>query len=201
MRQVKFWQIKPEIRILGIDDGPFEAGHRGKVPLVGAIFRGGKWLDGVMITEVEKDGMDVTERLSEMLARSRHLGQLRVLMVEGVTFAGFNVLDVNEVFRKTGLPVVVVSREVPVMADIRKALKNLPKWKKRWEIIKAVGKIYPVKTQTRGKPIYMQPVGIKREDEERIVRLSSTHSSLPEPLRVAHLIATAIVRGESHGRA
>lgn len=185
---------------MGVDDGPFEAGYRGKVPLVGAVFRGGKWLDGVMITNVEKDGMDATERLIEMLTRSRHLGQLRVLMVDGITFAGFNVLDVREVFRKTGLPAIVVSREIPVMSDIRKALKNLPRWKERWEIIKAAAKIYPVKTQREGKPIYMQPVGIKREDAERIVRLSSTRSSVPEPLRVAHLIATAIVRGESHGR-
>ncbi|MEM4187631.1 MAG: DUF99 family protein [Candidatus Hadarchaeum sp.] len=200
MRQVKFWQIKPEIRILGVDDGPFEADYRGRVPLVGAVFRGGTWLDGVMISEVEKDGMDVTERLIEMLGRSRHLGQLRVLMVDGVTFAGFNVLDVREVFRKTGLPVIVISREIPVMADIRKALKHLPKWRQRWRIIKGAGKIYPVATQSQGKPIYMQPVGIKRGDAEKVVRLSSTRSLVPEPLRVAHLIATAIVRGESYGR-
>ncbi|MEM3421583.1 MAG: DUF99 family protein [Candidatus Hadarchaeum sp.] len=200
MRQVKFWQIKPEIRILGVDDGPFEADYRGKVPLVGAVFRGGTWLDGVMISEVEKDGMDVTERLIEMLGRSRHLGQLRVLMVDGVTFAGFNVLDVREVFRKTGLPVIVISREIPVMADIRKALKHLPKWRQRWRIIRGTGKIYAVTTQSQDKPIYMQPVGIKREDAEKVVRLSSTRSLVPEPLRVAHLIATAIVRGESYGR-
>lgn len=200
MRRVKFWQIKPEIRILGVDDGPFKPNYRGKVPLVGAVFRGGKWLDGIMITEVEKDGMDVTERLVEMLGRSRHLGQLRVLMVDGVTFAGFNVLDVKEVFRKTGLPVIAVSREIPVMADIRKALSHLPKWRERWKIIRATGKLYPVTTQSQGKPIYIQPVGIKREDAEKVVRLSSTRSSVPEPLRVAHLIATAIVRGESYGR-
>ncbi|MGC8816637.1 MAG: DUF99 family protein [Candidatus Hadarchaeum sp.] len=200
MRTVKFWQIKPEIRILGVDDGPFEADHQGKVPLVGVVFRGGRWLDGVMVTEIEKDGMDVTDRLIEMLVRSRHLGQLRVLMVDGVTFAGFNVLDVRRVFRKTSLPVVVISREVPVMADIRKALRHLPRWRERWRIIKATGRIYPVATKSQGRSIYIQPVGIKREDAERIVRLSSTRSLVPEPLRVAHLIATAIVRGESYGR-
>ncbi|KUO41757.1 MAG: hypothetical protein APZ16_00325 [Candidatus Hadarchaeum yellowstonense] len=200
MRSVKFWQIKPEIRILGVDDGPFVPDYRGRVPLVGVVFRGGSWLDGVMITDVEKDGMDATERLVEMLLRSRHLGQLRVLMVDGVTFAGFNVLDVREVFRKTGLPVVVISRELPEMADIRQALRHLPRWKERWQIIKGTGKIYPVTTKSQDRPIYMQLVGIKREDAERIVRLSSTRSLVPEPLRVAHLIATAIVRGESYGR-
>ena len=200
MREVKFWQIKPEIRILGVDDGPFEPKSGGKVPLVGAVFRGGRWLDGVLINYIEQDGTDVTERLIEMVNRSRHRGQLRVLMVDGVTFAGFNVLDVKEVFRKTGLPVIVISRELPDMVEIRKAIKHIPGWRERWKVIRGVGKIYSVRTKSRGSPIYMQPIGIKRADAENVVKLTSTRSLIPEPLRVAHLIATAVVRGESYGR-
>lgn len=200
MREVKFWQIKPEIRILGVDDGPFEPGYKGKVPLVGAVFRGGRWLDGVLVSYIDKDGADVTERLVEMVNGSRHRGQLRVLMVDGVTFAGFNVLDVKEVFKKTGLPVIVISRELPDMADIKKAVKHLQRWRERWKLIQGAGKIYPVKTKSREAPIYMQPVGIRRKDAESVVRLSSTRSLVPEPLRAAHFIATAIVRGESHGQ-
>lgn len=200
MREVKFWQIKPEIRILGVDDGPFEPRSKGEVPLVGAVFRGGRWLDGVLKTRIKQDGTDVTKRLIDIVNRSRHRGQLRVLMVDGVTFAGFNVLDAKEVFRKTGLPVIVISRELPDMMNIREAIKHLPRWRDRWRIIKGLGKIYPVKTKSRGAPIYMQLVGIKRADAENVVKLSSTRSLVPEPLRVAHLIATAIVRGESYGR-
>ncbi len=200
MRNVKFWQVKPEIRILGVDDGPFEPRSKGEVPLVGAVFRGGRWLDGVLRACIKQDGTDVTERLIGMVNESRHRGQLRVIMVDGVTFAGFNVLDVREVFKKTGLPVIAISRELPNMADIRKAIKHLPDWRERWKIIRGVGKIYPVRTKSRGQPIYMQPVGIKREDAAAIVKLSSTRSLVPEPLRVAHLIATALVRGESYGR-
>jgi hypothetical protein len=201
LREVKFWQIKPEIRILGVDDGPFEPRSKGEVPLVGAVFRGGRWLEGVLKTHIEQDGTDATERLIEMVNRSRHRGQLRVLMVDGATFAGFNVLDAKEVFRKTGLPVIVISRELPDMADIRKALKHLPGWRDRWKILRGLGKIYPVRTKSHGAPIYMQLIGIKRTDAESMVKISSTRSLVPEPLRVAHLIATAIVRGESYGRA
>lgn len=200
MQEIKFWQIKPEIRILGVDDGPFEPRSKGEVPLVGAVFRGGQWLEGVLRTGIKKDGTDVTDRLIEMVGKSRHRGQLRVLMVDGVTFAGFNVLDVKTVFRKTGLPVIVVSRELPDMASIRKAVKHLSGWRNRWKLIRGVGKIYPVRTGRRGAPVYMQPIGIKRADAESIVKLSSTRSLIPEPLRVAHLIATAMVRGESYGR-
>ncbi len=201
MRKVKFWQVKPEIRILGVDDGPFEPESVGEVPLVGAVLRGGRWLDGVLRTHIEKDGTDVTDKLVEMVNRSRHRGQLRVLMVDGVTFAGFNVLDVKKVYRKTGLPVIVISRELPDMGDIRKAIKHLPGWRGRWKLMENVGRFYQVRTKSRGSPIQMQFVGIRQADAESVVKLSSTRSLIPEPLRVAHLIATAMVRGESYGKA
>ena len=201
LREVKFWQIKPEIRILGVDDGPFEPKSKGEVPLVGAVFRGGRWLEGVLRTHIKQDGTDVTDRLIDMVNRSRHLRQLRVLMVDGATFAGFNVLDTKEVFKKTGLPVIVISRDLPNMTDIRKALKHLPGWRERWKTLRGLGKIYPVRTKSHETPIYMQLVGIKRTDAESIVKISATRSLVPEPLRVAHLIATAIVRGESYGKA
>lgn len=201
MQKVKFWQIKPEIRVLGIDDGPFERRARGTVLLIGTVFRGGQWLDGVLSTTIDQDGTDVTERVVGMVNRSRHRGQLRVVMTDGVTFAGFNVLDVKEVFKQTGLPVIIVSRELPNMVDVKKAIKHLPNWRERWKIIKSSGKIYPVRTKRRAAPVYMQFVGMRRDDAEQVVKLTSTRSLIPEPLRVAHLIATAMVRGESYGRA
>ena len=200
MKEVKFWRIKPEIRILGLDDGPFEPKSKGKVPLVGAVFRGGQWLDGVLTAYIDQDGTDVTEQLIEMVTKSRHRGQLRVLMLDGVTFGGFNVLDVKEVFKKTGLPLIVITRELPDMAKIRKAIRHLPGWRQRLKVMGGAGKIYPVGTKTRGRPVYMQVVGMKVTDAESVVKLSSTRSLVPEPLRVAHLIATAMVRGESYGR-
>jgi endonuclease V-like protein UPF0215 family len=36
----------------------------------------------------------------------------------------------------------------------------------------------------------MGTAGIQEEDAEKIIRLTSTRSSVPEPLRVAHIIAS-----------
>jgi endonuclease V-like protein UPF0215 family len=196
----KFWGIKSEIRVIGIDDGPFEPHTEGKALLVGTVFRGGQWLDGILRTYIDVDGKDATQRIIEMINKSRHKGQLRVIMVDGVTFAGFNVIDIQEVFRQTGLPVIVVSRKLPDFPKVKKALKNLPDWQERWRMLRAAGKIYPVRSRPRAAPICMQVAGIKRADAEEIIKLTSTRSLVPEPLRVAHLIATGIARGESVGR-
>jgi endonuclease V-like protein UPF0215 family len=33
------------------------------------------------------------------------------------------------------------------------------------------------------------------------VKMSCTHSAVPEPLRIAHMIASGIIKGESKGKA
>lgn len=188
----RFRVIKPEIRVLGVDDGVFTPHVKGFAPLIGVVFRGGYWLDGVMSTKVEVDGFDSTAKIGAMVVNSPHYKQLRVIMLDGVTFAGFNVVDIKKLNIETGLPVIAVTREKPNFKDIRKALKNLPQNEKRWKAVLNAGKILEVFTRNKREKVYMEVSGILEEDAQKIVKLTSTRSSVPEPLRVAHLIASGI---------
>jgi len=191
--------IKPEIRILGFDDAAFERGSNSLVPVIGVVFRGGKFLDGVLKTEVKIDGLDATKKIVKLINSSRHKQQLKVIMFDGITMAGFNLIDIKKVNEKTGLPVIVVNRKLPDLKKVENALKNFEDFEKRWKIVLNAGKLK--ECRVKNKKVYFQAVGISDEDAREIIRLSATRSLIPEPLRVAHLIATAIVRGESYGRA
>jgi len=188
----KFRVIKPEIRVLGVDDGVFTPHVKGFAPLIGVVFRGGYWLDGAMSTKVEVDGFDSTAKIGAMVVNSPHYKQLRVMMLDGVTFAGFNVVDIKKLNAETGLPVIAVTREKPNFKDIREALRNLPQSEKRWRAVLNAGKILEVSTRSKTEKVYMEMSGILEEDAQKIVKLTSTRSSVPEPLRVAHLIASGI---------
>jgi len=188
----KFRVIKPEIRVLGVDDGVFIPHVEGLVPVVGVVFRGGYWLDGVMHTKVEVDGFDATSRIVSMILNSPHYKQLRAIMLNGITFAGFNVVDIRRLNMETKLPVIAVTREKPNFAEIRVALKNLPKSEERWKAMLNAGEMFEVPTRSESEKIYMQTSGIFEEDARKILRLTSTRSSIPEALRVAHLIASGI---------
>jgi len=188
----KFRVIKPEIRVLGVDDGVFTPHAKGLVPVVGVVFRGGYWLDGVMHTKVEVDGFDATEKIASMIINSPHYKQLRVIMLNGITFAGFNVVNIKELNSDTKLPVVAVTREKPNFTEIREALKNLPESEERWKTMKSAGKMFEVSTRSENEKVYMQTSGILEEDARKILQLTSTRSSVPEALRVAHLIASGI---------
>ena len=188
----KFRVIKPEIRVLGVDDGVFTPHVKGFVPVVGVVFRGGYWLDGVMHTKVEVDGFDATEKIASMIINSPHYKQLRVIMLNGITFAGFNVINIKELNSEIKLPVIAVTREKPNFNEIREALKNLPESEERWKTIKSTGKMFEVSTRSENEKVYMQTSGILEEDARKILQLTSTRSSVPEALRVAHLFASGI---------
>jgi hypothetical protein len=190
----KFRAIKQEIRIVGVDDGVFAPHTKGLADVIGIVFRGGYWLDGVMKTEVTIDGMDATEKIAGMIKASPHYAQLRVVMLNGVTFAGFNVVDIARLSELTGLPVIAVTREKPDFEDIRKALTHLPHSEVRWEIIKNASGLIRVRSRKGEEPIFMQIAGISAEDAEKIVRETSTRSNVPEPLRVAHIIASGLTK-------
>jgi endonuclease V-like protein UPF0215 family len=188
---VKFRRIKREIRILAVDDCPFIPRQPGRVNIIGVVFRGGNWLDGAMHTRIDIDGFDVTIRIVGMVCSSPHFKQLRIIMLDGITFAGFNIVDIHALFELTGLPVLALTREKVNIGDVKKALMNLDEWEKRLDLIDRAG--CPQKIQVRGTELHVQMAGISREDVEKIVRISSTRGNIPEPLRVAHIIASAFI--------
>ncbi len=185
-----FRVIKSEIRVLGIDDGKFIPHTKGEALVVGVVFRGGCSIDGVMHTKIAVDGLDATEKLAQMINDSPHRHQLRLIMLNGVTFAGFNLVDIQKLNLATGLPIIALTHDKPDLEAIHNALKHLPCTEERWQIILNAGEIHEV--INKGAKLYMGLAGVSVADALTILDLTSTMGSFPEPLRVAHLIASGI---------
>jgi endonuclease V-like protein UPF0215 family len=188
--QKAFRVIKPEIRVVGIDDGKFTPQTEGNVIIVGVVFRGGYSIDGVMHTRIAIDGLDATEKLTSMINASPHHKQLRLVMLNGITFAGFNVVNIKKLNEATKLPVLALTHQKPDLNGIHEALTNLPNAEERWKMILEAEEIHEV--LNNGTKVYVQLSGISLRDAQKIIKLTSSRSCLPEPLRVAHLIASGI---------
>ena len=187
----KFREIKHELRILGIDDGSFTPRKVGLATIIGLVFRGGLWIDGAMKTDVEIDGLDATNKICSMIKSSPHYDQLRVIMLNGLTFAGFNIVNIKRVFESTGLPVIVLTKKKPNINKVKNALKKLSNSEERWKTIQEAGDI--AKLDVR-RSVYMQLAGISRDDAEKIYKISCTRNDFPEPLNVAHVIASGLTK-------
>jgi endonuclease V-like protein UPF0215 family len=158
-------------------------------------------VDGVLRSDITRDGLDATDVICNMIRKSKHYGQIRTVMLDGITYGGFNVVDIGKIYRELGTPVIVVMRSYPDFKKIRSALKHFLDGEDRWMIIERAGKIEKISGEREKSPIYIQRAGIGLESVKKIIRLTSIRSNIPEPLRVAHLIATGIVLGESRGKA
>jgi len=181
--------MKAGVRVLGIDDSPFK-GKDERVLVVGVVWRRGV-VEGVLSAHVKRDGLDSTAKLEGMVKKSKFRPQIRMIVLHGATLAGFNIVDIRKLSERLALPVIAVTKRKPHAVRVKKALKNFEDWERRWELVKSAGPVF------RAGGLYMHLAGIGKEDARRFL---SSFEGMPEPVRLAHIIGSGIVRGESHGK-
>lgn len=163
--------------------------------MVGAVYADRRF-DGVLVGDVERDGADAADILVRLIEGSRFREHIRLVLLQGVAFAGFNVVDAGSVSERLAVPVLIVARRLPNLPAIRAALLNkVAGGAAKWALIERLGDMEPV------SGVYVQRVGLSLEDAAAVIDRLAVHGVLPEPLRVAHLIAGALATGESRGRA
>jgi len=190
--------MKKQIRVLGIDDSPFTFTDKYGT-LIGVIMRGGEYIECILKDQVSIDGNDATFICKQMINNSRYKKQLKAILLDGIALGGFNIVDIEEIYNTTNLPVITITRDKPDFKKIKNALqKNFKDWGKRFNLMKK-GKLYEV--NTKHNPIYVKCIGLTIDEAKEIIKISTIRGVIPEPIRVAHLIASGITRGESYGKA
>ena len=190
--------MKEHVRVLGFDDAPFSF-NDDHVLVVGVLMRLPGYIEAVLSTHVDVDGTDANEALEHCICSSRYVEQPAALMLDGASFGGFNVVDMERLWRSTSIPVISVTREKPDFASIRSALKkHFPDWEKRLEVLEK-NDIFEV--DTGYSTLFASAWGIEERDAARLILSNISMGAIPECVRVAHLISRGIVTGESRGSA
>jgi hypothetical protein len=172
--------------VVGFDDAPFARAHRGDVAVVGAVYSDAH-LVGVLRTKVRRDGRNGTSALAAAVEGCRFRPQLHLVLLEGIAVAGFNVIDIAALHERLGIPVLVVARREPDYAAVRRALLGrVPGGARKWRIIERTGPM------EGAGALWVQRAGLDLDEARAALRRWSTRGNLPEPLRVAHLIAGAL---------
>jgi len=181
--------------LLGIDDGAFDKRRDRDVPVVAVMMEAADLVEGIAIERFAVDGDDATGFLAGWVGAMRFRPALQGIVLGGITIAGLGVVDVEELASATDLPVLVVNRRDP--ADHRLA-----------HALRAAGLADRLDTVERCPParelpggLWLACAGIEPEPAAALVAASRRKADLPEPLRLAHLIARAVATGESRGRA
>ncbi len=192
---MKLTKVKDEIRAIGIDDAPFIPHTKGNTRVFGVITRGNQRVEGIEQIKIEIDGTDATVKLAEMIRNSKHFGQIRVILLNGITFGGFNIVDIDELAKLTGLPTISVIENKPNFDSIKAALqKHFDDWEKRWDIFTRV-KIEQTTIKADSKPLFFHySVGDLTVDViKQIFIKTSQRSNSPEGIRIAHMIGASFL--------
>ena len=176
---------------MGVEDGGFRAFQPGQSTVICAALMCGNLVESVRLGKVTVDGRNVTDVLLGMLADIR----CDAVILGGVSFAGFNIMDVNRLHKELGVPVIVYSGEKPDSASVLAALRaHFADWEDRWASVAQLGDVYSLVTRVGYSPVFFEIVGESREWCEVVLRSSASLTRAPEPVRVAKIIARGLTR-------
>jgi len=182
---------KKGFRALGISES-FVKGVSEESILAGVVMRADGAIDGLTFAKARVGGMDATEKILEMY---RNLGRddISVLLLNGCVISWYNVIDLNRVAEETRLPLICVTYNEST--GLEKYFKELfpQDWERRVEIYRRNKSRTAVKLST-GYTVYIRFIGMKMEEAKGVLNKFTSHGAIPEPLRVARLLARSIVK-------
>jgi endonuclease V-like protein UPF0215 family len=181
------------LRILGVEDGSFDTFNRdtGCQTLLCGVLMEGDTIVCICQRKITIDGLDATDKLVSLMKGL----DIDVIILGGITFGGFNVIDPKIIHSKTGIPVVVYSGKRPDNNAVLAALKkHFPDWNTRWNIIIGAGKIYSAQIFENSPEIYYEAIGCNFEWAKKILKKSAKINRIPEPVRVSRIIARGLTR-------
>jgi endonuclease V-like protein UPF0215 family len=176
MKTVRIRQVKKEIRVLGI---AAKSSNRGRhLNIIGVIYRGGLWLDGVLRTTAP--GPDITDATVETITKSSHLPQIRVIILHNDLIEKGASIDPCKLATGTSRPVISLSAAENQTSNIEECADLVVKRR-----LQEIG----------GNILQVFSVGLSSNDATEILNISMGRGAMPEALRVADLIAQTLANG------
>lgn len=173
--------------VAGIDDGGFNpylkfSKKKPRIPLVAVYYKNFRIVD-LIFRKIKVDGLDATEKLLSILNSKRP----EIVLAQGVTFGGFNMIDFVEVYERTKIPVIIVLDRMPDFKSIFNAITS--HFKDADERISILKKLPEIKNF---KNVYFENIGINDLEARKIIESLTIFGNIPEPVRLAHLICRGI---------
>ena len=187
---------KKGFRTLGVSES-FVKGVSEKSILAGVVMRADMMIDGFAFSRATVGGLDATDKILEMY-KSLNRDDINLLMLNGCVISWYNVIDLHRVSDETGLPLICVTYNES--AGLERYFKEYfpDDWMIRVELYRRNRERTAI-TLSTGHTIYIRFIGMSIEEAKGVLNKFTSHGSVPEPLRVARLLARALIKDLSLG--
>ncbi|NVM43748.1 MAG: DUF99 family protein [Candidatus Lokiarchaeota archaeon] len=179
---------------IGFDDAKFTFNSKLKTTdLIGIICQGTRMV-GMVKKEILIDGDNATEVLIDLTKRNEK--HVQYIITDTITFGGFNIIDIEKVYNITEKPIIAVTEKMVDLGAVRKALvKKFPNnYEDKLLNIVNAGDLYETSIETAGghSKVYFHSKGIHISEVDSLLHKICIDSKIPEPVRLAHIIGTAL---------
>ncbi len=164
--------------------------------LVGVITKGLQLLH-VTRSNIEIDGRDATNRILEVYDQNPHHQEIQAILIDSPTMGGFNIPDVFLIHQRTNLPVILIPSNPPTQSIVTVYQSLFPDRDKEIKILSKLPPISSIEVCVNVTPeitklLYFHAIGIESPDIVEFLQYTTHFSAIPEPLRLAHLIASEL---------
>jgi endonuclease V-like protein UPF0215 family len=175
---------KKAIRALGVAES-FRPAAR-KSTLAGVVMRTDLIVDGFVFGAATVGGDDATDSVLRMFRKLKR-ADVNLILLSGCIISRYNIIDVDEVARRSGLPVVCLTYNES--RGIEHTIRNhFERPEARVERYRKLGGRTPVLLHT-GQRAYVRNAQISDADAKRVLDAFTLQGVIPEPIRLARLLA------------
>jgi len=180
---------KKGIRALGIAESFHANGTTNRSILAGVVMRSDMIVDGFVFGSTMINGDDSTAQIISLHQNLRR-NDINLVMIGGAVISLYNIINIEEVGRSIGLPVISVTFEKSEGLD--EAIKrHFPSdWEDKIKAYEKIGDRNEVKLWT-GHSAYVRYYGLQLDETKKTLDKFLKQGAVPEPIRLAQLLARA----------
>jgi len=167
------------------------------ISLIGVVCRGIQLLN-VSKGSIQVDGTDSTKEILKMYASNPYKDEIRLILIDSPTLGGFNPPNPFEIYERTNIPIILLPDEKPKSVISEVYSKVFPEREEQIEFLKKLPKLESLIVSINQDPnisrkIFFHTIGINKNEIIDLLNFLSEFSAIPEPLRLAHIIASSYV--------
>ncbi len=159
--------------------------------LAGVVMRRDKIIDGFVIGKTTLSGDDATNEILKMYEK---LGRpdISYLIVSGIIISMYNMINIKEIHEKLQIPVIGLTYQDS--SGITEAIKNhFPdSFERKLKDYKKLGERQQLHLHT-GFDVFVRAEGCLLSDVKHLLDGLTLQGSVPEPLRVAQILAKTLL--------
>jgi endonuclease V-like protein UPF0215 family len=168
--------IKKETRILGLSAHP---GKLKRIQIVGIIFRGNLWLDGMLACRIEPNHPEYLSELVRAITQSKQYSQIRAVILSREMLTSAFRTSISDLSRVINIPVIAILGRRSRKGRLRQNRQRLAK-----------PRVSHLRIRIAGKFVYINTAGITGLEAQEIFEVACAKGQwIPEAVRVANTIA------------